>query len=108
MEDLIKQFIELTIERKKWEHIPRKANEAYKKRHNVFKELRKRNALDKLRPLLDHEDIDVRGSASAYYLLVDEDLAKKKLREIAKLGGVYSLTEILIKQWDNGEVDFNY
>lgn len=108
MDTLIDQFVQLTLERKKWEHNPRKANNAYLKRHEVFKELRKKNELSKLRPLLDSKDVDVKGAASAYYLLVDEDLAKKKLREISKLGGIYSLTAELIKQWDNGEVDFDY
>jgi hypothetical protein len=105
---LIEQFINAIVARKTFENNPKKANKLFDEIHMIFKELRDTKQLEKLRPLLDYDDIDIRSSASAYYLLVDEDLAKKKLREIAKLGGIYSLTEELINQWDNGEVTFDY
>jgi uridine kinase len=101
----IEMFISLTLEIRKWQNIPRKYNESYKKRHQIFKKLKNQHKLHLLEPLLEHADVDVQSRAASYYLLVDEDKAIMKLKEIMKMGGMKGFEiELLLNQWEKGEL----
>ena len=77
--------------------------EHHKKRHQVFKKLKKQNKLELLEPLLEYEDFDVQSRAASYYLIVDEEKALKKLNELKKRGGVKGFEiKMLIDQWKKG------
>jgi hypothetical protein len=105
MDKDIKIFVYLTIELRKYQNIPRKANEAYKKRHQIFKNLKRQDKLNLLEPLLNHEDVDVQIRAASYYLAVDEKMALKKLNELKKEGGINRFEiELLLSQWRKGEL----
>jgi hypothetical protein len=107
--DLIQEFINTIVERDKFDNNPRKANKLFDQIHSIFKKLRETDQLQKLEPLMDHENTSVVNFAAKYYLLVDEKKAISKLKELAKNGGVLGFEiSILIEQWKKGEVTFDF
>jgi len=106
---LVNRFIEAILEREAHEGNPIKANKLFKEIHSIFKELRKLGALDKLEPLLEHENVAVVNFASKYYLLVDEAKALERLERLAQLDGIDGFAaENLISRWKKGELNFDY
>lgn len=109
MNELVKQFAELTIEKESDPYNYRKANRLYDKRHEIFKKLKEENALSDLKVLFDHENLNVVLAASQYYLAQDPKVALIKLRELSKLDGIVGFgANNLIEQWEKGEITFDY
>lgn len=109
LNNLLRDFEKKILERDYHDGNPRKANKLFKEIHSIFKELKELNALERLKPLLDHENHSVVNFASKYYLLVDEKEAIKRLESLAKLGGIEGFAaENLIDRWKKGDLSFEY
>src|SRR5690606_2457699 len=85
------------------------ANSYFHEIIGIFRELWKNNRLTDLKPLLSHVYDGVKSCSATHYLMVDENEAKKILRELEKKGGINGLSaETVIKEWDNGNLKRYY
>ena len=108
MEEIIEKYIQAARSQKDSESY-QTANKWHSLLIETYKQLKEQKKLRLLRDLLTHEHIGVRSWAATHYLSIDEDVAKKTLRDIANVGGLLGLSaETVIKEWDNGNLKSYY
>jgi hypothetical protein len=110
MEELLNQYEQYCIGHKENSTKDSElANSFYQKLISIFKTLKARDELYKLKAFLHHPHDGVKAWASTHYLLVDELEAKKSLSELISKGGLQGLSsETVIKEWDSGKLKSYY
>lgn len=109
MDELVKKFALLTIEKESDPFNSKKANRLFDQRHAIFKTLQKENKLIDLKQLFDHRDLNVVLAAATHYLVENPKEALEKLSDLSKIDGIIGFAaKNWIEQWKNGEVNFDY
>jgi hypothetical protein len=109
MSDLIKNFQDKILERLANQFNHRRSNQIHDEIHSIFKTLREEGKLSDLEPLLTHENAIIANYAATYFLVVDENKAIAALENLASREGQDPfIINHTIKQWKNGEINFDY
>ena len=107
---LVDKCISLAIEYNKYSHEiiiePKNTNILFNKMHKKFKQLKSIDGgIEKLYLMLVHENNYVRYTAAIYLLSVDENTAKKVIKELQGISKELDFSiKYLLKEWDAGHL----